>query len=43
MPQRAGETGASSAHVVSSAKALSGESQRLKREVEKFLGTVRAA
>ncbi len=39
----AGETGAASAHVLSSAKALSGESQRLKREVEKFLGTVRAA
>jgi hypothetical protein len=41
MPQRAGETGAS-AHVLSSANALSGESRRLKREVEKFLGTVRA-
>jgi methyl-accepting chemotaxis protein len=39
----AGETGAASTHVLSSAKALSGESQRLKREVEKFLGTVRAA
>ena len=39
----AGETGAASTHVLSSAKALSGESQRLKREVERFLGTVRAA
>ncbi len=39
----ASETGSASAHVLSSAKALSGESQRLKREVEKFLGTVRAA
>jgi methyl-accepting chemotaxis protein len=39
----AGETGAASAHVLSSAKALSGESKRLRGEVEKFLGTVRAA
>src|SRR5215471_1551428 len=39
----ASETGTASAPVLSSAKALSGESQRLKREVEKFLGTVRAA
>ncbi len=39
----AGETGTASTHVLSSAKALSGESQRLKREVEKFLATVRAA
>jgi methyl-accepting chemotaxis protein len=39
----AGEIGSASAHVLSSAKALSGESQRLKREVERFLGTVRAA
>ncbi len=37
----AGETGAASAHVLSSAKALSGESQRLRREVEKFLGSIR--
>ena len=41
--RRAGETGTASARVLSSAKALSGESLRLKREVEKFLGTVRAA
>jgi methyl-accepting chemotaxis protein len=39
----AGETGTASAHVLSSARALSGESHRLKREVEKFLSTVRAA
>jgi methyl-accepting chemotaxis protein len=39
----AGETGTASTHVLSSAKALSGEIQRLKREVERFLGTVRAA
>jgi methyl-accepting chemotaxis protein len=39
----AGETGAASSQVLSSAKALSRESLRLKQEVEKFLGTVRAA
>jgi methyl-accepting chemotaxis protein len=39
----AGETGAASSHVLVSAKALSGESQQLKLEVEKFLSTVRAA
>ncbi len=39
----AGETGSASSQVLSSAKALSGESQRLKSEVEKFLATVRAA
>jgi methyl-accepting chemotaxis protein len=39
----AGETGSASSQVLSSAKALSGESQRLKSEVERFLATVRAA
>jgi methyl-accepting chemotaxis protein len=39
----AGETGAASAKVLSSAQSLSKESNRLKVEVERFLGTVRAA
>ncbi len=39
----AGETGAASAKVLSSAQSLSKESHRLKVEVERFLGTVRAA
>ena len=39
----AGETGAASAQVLSSARLLSSESSRLKVEVERFLGTVRAA
>jgi hypothetical protein len=39
----AGETGTASAQVLSSAQSLSGESQHLKIEVEKFLSTVRAA
>jgi methyl-accepting chemotaxis protein len=39
----AGATGAASAQVLSSAKSLSTESGQLKREVETFLGTVRAA
>jgi methyl-accepting chemotaxis protein len=39
----AGETGSASSQVLTSAKALSSESQRLKNEVEKFLATVRAA
>ena len=39
----AGETGAASGRVLSSAQGLSGESHRLKYEVEKFLATVRAA
>jgi methyl-accepting chemotaxis protein len=39
----AGETGAASAQVLSSAQSLSGESNRLKLEVDKFLSTVRAA
>jgi methyl-accepting chemotaxis protein len=39
----AGETGSASARVLSSAQSLSGESQHLKAEVEKFLATVRAA
>jgi methyl-accepting chemotaxis protein len=39
----AGETGSASAQVLDSARSLSGESKRLRTEVEKFLGTVRAA
>jgi methyl-accepting chemotaxis protein len=39
----AGETGAASAQVLSSAQSLSTESNRLKAEVAKFLETVRAA
>src|SRR3984957_12639336 len=39
----AGETGVASAKVLSSAQSLSKESNRLKVEVERFLGTVRAA
>ncbi|MDC7785573.1 HAMP domain-containing methyl-accepting chemotaxis protein [Rhodoplanes sp. TEM] len=39
----AGETGAASSQVLSSARALAGESNRLEIEVEKFLATVRAA
>jgi methyl-accepting chemotaxis protein len=39
----AGETGSASGQVLSSAQQLAGESNRLKREVEKFLTTVRAA
>ncbi|MDB5599619.1 MAG: methyl-accepting chemotaxis sensory transducer [Xanthobacteraceae bacterium] len=39
----AGETGTASAQVLSSAQSLSGESNRLKLEVDKFLSTVRAA
>ena len=39
----AGETGAASSQVLSSAQSLSGESNHLKHEVEKFLATVRAA
>ena len=37
------ETGSASAQVLSSARSLSKESNQLKTEVEKFLGTVRAA
>ena len=37
------ETGSASAKVLSSAQSLSGESNRLKLEVGRFLGTVRAA
>jgi methyl-accepting chemotaxis protein len=37
------ETGTASSQVLSSAKSLSVENSRLKREVEKFLDTVRAA
>jgi methyl-accepting chemotaxis protein len=39
----AAETGSASAQVLSSARALSSEGGKLKGEVEKFLGTVRAA
>jgi methyl-accepting chemotaxis protein len=39
----AGETGAASAQVLSSARSLATESSRLKLEVEKFLTTVRSA
>jgi methyl-accepting chemotaxis protein len=39
----AGETGSASARVLASAQSLSGESNHLKVEVEKFLMTVRAA
>jgi methyl-accepting chemotaxis protein len=39
----AGETGSASSRVLASAQSLSGESQHLKAEVEKFLATVRAA
>jgi methyl-accepting chemotaxis protein len=39
----AGETGSASAQVLSSARSLAGESNRLKVEVEKFLKSVRAA
>ncbi len=39
----AAQTGSASSQVLSSAKQLAGESQNLHREVEKFLGTVRAA
>ena len=39
----ASETGSASAQVLTAAKSLSGESDRLKREVGKFLGSVRAA
>lgn len=41
--QGAAETGAASAQLLSSAQSLSGESGRLKVEVERFLATVRAA
>ena len=39
----ASETGSASSQVLTAAKSLSGESSRLKREVGKFLGSVRAA
>ena len=39
----AGETGAASSQVLSSARALTGESQRLKSEMGRFLGSVRSA
>jgi methyl-accepting chemotaxis protein len=43
MKRGAGETGSASTKVLSSAQSLSKESNRLKVEVERFLGTVRAA
>jgi hypothetical protein len=39
----ASETGSASTQVLSSAKSLSGDSNRLKLEVGKFLNTIRAA
>jgi methyl-accepting chemotaxis protein len=39
----ASETGSASSQVLSAAKMLSGDSNRLKMEVSKFLNTVRAA
>ncbi|HUI97903.1 MAG TPA: HAMP domain-containing methyl-accepting chemotaxis protein [Xanthobacteraceae bacterium] len=39
----AAETGAASAQVLSSARSLAGESNRLKAEMDKFMATVRAA
>ncbi|NVO17025.1 MAG: hypothetical protein HXX10_23615 [Rhodoplanes sp.] len=39
----AGETGAGKARLLSSARSLASESNRLELEVEKFLQTVRAA
>jgi methyl-accepting chemotaxis protein len=39
----ASETGSASSQVLSAAQMLSGDSNRLKIEVSKFLGTVRAA
>jgi methyl-accepting chemotaxis protein len=39
----AGETGAASSQVLSSARALTSESQRLKSEVGRFIGSVRCA
>jgi methyl-accepting chemotaxis protein len=39
----ASETGSASSQVHSAARSLAGESDRLKHQVEKFLGTVRAA
>jgi methyl-accepting chemotaxis protein len=39
----ANETGSASSQVLSAAKSLSGDSNRLKLEVGKFLGTIRAA
>ena len=39
----AAKTGAASAEVLSAAQLLSQQSDRLKTEVQKFLGTVRAA
>jgi methyl-accepting chemotaxis protein len=39
----AGETGSASSQVLSAAKSLSGDSNRLKLEVDKFLNSVRAA
>jgi methyl-accepting chemotaxis protein len=39
----AGESSTASSEMLTSARTLAGESSRLKREMEKFLATVRAA
>jgi hypothetical protein len=39
----ASETGSATTQVLGAAKSLAGDTDRLKREVEKFLETVRAA
>jgi methyl-accepting chemotaxis protein len=41
--QGAGETGSASSQVLAAAKSLSGDSNRLKLEVGKFLNSVRVA
>jgi hypothetical protein len=43
VPRGVSETGSASSQVLSAAQSLSGESNRLKPEVGKFLDTVRAA
>ena len=42
-PARAAETGSASTQVLASAQSLSGESNHLKVEVDRFLSSVRAA
>jgi methyl-accepting chemotaxis protein len=39
----ASETGSASSHVLSAAQSLAGESDHLKKQVDNFLNTVRAA
>jgi methyl-accepting chemotaxis protein len=41
--EAAGETGATSKQVLASASELSGQGNKLKAEVDKFLATIRAA